>query len=110
MCLRLVEVARVTPPQMSDPNSYTHELNLTKSLLIVTALQKKEDLRAIRHIRRHQGRLVWEPLARLMIDKQVWDYAIERQGYDPRLVFCHPDILLSRPRPASTIARCAVFP
>lgn len=82
---------------MPNPNSYTHELNLIKSLLIVTALQKKEDLRAIRYIREYSRDLKWRPLAKLMIDKQVWAYAIERQSYDPRLVFCHPEILLFRP-------------
>ncbi len=33
----------------------------------------------------------------LMIDKDVWKYAVEERGFDPKLVFCHPDILLNAP-------------
>ncbi|MGH9436951.1 MAG: XcyI family restriction endonuclease, partial [Terriglobia bacterium] len=76
---------------------YTQELNLMRSLLIVTALQKREDDRAIRYIREYKSKLAWKPLVELMIDEEVWAYATERQRYDPRLVFSHPDILMSRP-------------
>lgn len=82
---------------MSSPNEYAHDLNLMRSLLIVTALQKGEDLRATRYIRQFKGHLSWEPLSGLMIDEEVWLYATNRQRYDPRLIFCHPDILLYQP-------------
>lgn len=83
---------------MSSPNEYAHNLNLTRSLLIVTALRKGEDLWATRAVRQFKGALTWEPLSGLMIDEEVWRYATNRQKYDPRIVFCHPDILRYQPR------------
>lgn len=82
---------------MPSPSEYNHNLTLMRSLLIVTALQKGEDLKAIQHIRRYKGKLTWEPLSELMIDEEVWQYATRKQNYDARLVFCHPSILLYRP-------------
>lgn len=32
-----------------------------------------------------------------MIDKEVWDYVVKEKHYDPKIVFCHPDILQHNP-------------
>ncbi|MGH9433978.1 MAG: hypothetical protein ACRD3T_20810, partial [Terriglobia bacterium] len=79
---------------MAEPTDYTHRLNLTRSLLIVTALQGHQDLKAIRLIRAFRKPVAWEPLGDLIIDKEVWKYAAGSKKYDPKLVFCHPDVLL----------------
>lgn len=78
-------------------NQYTKELRLIKSLLIVTSLQKYKDTQAIKLIKKFSGKLAWKPLSNLLIDAEVWKYAVETQGYDPKLVFCHPDVLLDKP-------------
>ncbi|MGI0013543.1 MAG: XcyI family restriction endonuclease [Nitrososphaera sp.] len=90
---------------MPQSNQYTERLRLVKSLLIVTSLQKRSDLNAVQLIRAFTGELKWKPLNKLLIDPQVWDYAVQTRHYDPKLVFCHPDILLSAP-PTSLYYRC----
>jgi hypothetical protein len=82
---------------MSTSSEYTEELRLIKSLLIVTSLQKKTDLKAIKIIKDFPGKLIWKPLNNLLIDLEVWRYVVKKQKYDPKLVFCHPDILLYKP-------------
>lgn len=82
---------------MPESNRYTDELRRLKSLLIVTSLQKRTDLQAVRLIREFSTELKWEPLNNLSIDPEVWEYAIVTQGYEPKLVFCHPDMLLYKP-------------
>jgi hypothetical protein len=32
-----------------------------------------------------------------MIDEDAWHYAVQVKGYDPKFVFCHPEILLNKP-------------
>lgn len=77
-------------------NDYTDNLRIIKSLLVVTSLQKRNDIKAVQHIRGYNETLIWEPLSDLMIDRDIWNFANEK-GYDPKLVFCHPKILLSKP-------------
>jgi len=78
-------------------NEYSDELRKIKSLLIVTSLQERKDLRAVRAIRSFRGNLDWKLLDQLLIDPESWDYAVEQRGFDPKLVFCHPDLLLGHP-------------
>ncbi|HBZ01991.1 MAG TPA: hypothetical protein DEO84_11800, partial [candidate division Zixibacteria bacterium] len=68
---------------------------MTRSLLIVTSLQKKRDIKALNIIRKFKKELNWEPLSSFLIDEKVWAYAIDQKGYDPKKVFCHPDVLLN---------------
>lgn len=35
--------------------------------------------------------------ASLGIDGQVWKYVVEQKEYDPKFVFCHPDVLMKVP-------------
>lgn len=79
---------------MDKPSEYTEELRRVRSLLIVTSLQKREDLAATRAIGDFDGKLFWKPLGNLLISPNVWKYVLESRGYDPKFVFCHPDILL----------------
>jgi hypothetical protein len=81
---------------MAKSNRYTEDLRLIKSLLIVTSLQKRNDLKAVQLIRAFPNKLSWEPLRNLLIDPEVWAYAAANH-YDPKLVFCHPDVLLYKP-------------
>lgn len=78
-------------------NSYTDNLRKIKSLLIVTSLQKKSDLKAFKFIEEFSDAIIWKPLSELMIDDDVWNYVIEEKKYLPKLVFCHPDILMTHP-------------
>lgn len=82
---------------MAKVTSYSDELRLIRSLLIVTSLQKRHDLKATEKIQKLKDSLDWEPLSDLMIDAEVWRYAVRDKGFDPRLVFCHPDVLLKIP-------------
>ena len=77
-------------------SGYTDDLRIIKSLLIVTSLQKRKDLKAIETIRKFSMPLSWKPLQELMIDADVWKYAAKK-GYDPKEVFCHPDVLINDP-------------
>jgi len=90
---------------MDESDQYTRDLRLTKSLLIVTSLQKRRDLQAIKYIKEYSGKLTWEPFSNFLIDPEVWEYAVNIQHFDPKLVFCHPDILLYRPS-TSLYYRC----
>ena len=83
---------------MAEPDSYSEDIRLFRSLLIVTALRDRKDLQVLEALRGFDGGLVWEPLSELMIDDEVWRYAVETMGYDPKLVFCHPEVLLHDPR------------
>ncbi len=82
---------------MAKLDPYTDELRRVKSLLIVSSLQKRADLRAIERIRQFNRALEWKPLSNLLIDAEVWKYVVTRKRHDPKLVFCHPDVLLSAP-------------
>ncbi|HHL40635.1 MAG TPA: XcyI family restriction endonuclease [Deltaproteobacteria bacterium] len=82
---------------MAETNQYTEDLRLIKSLLIVTSLQKRRDLHALKLIKKFAGKLRWKPYSNLLIDPEIWKYAVKTQGYDPKLVFCHPEVLLYEP-------------
>jgi hypothetical protein len=79
------------------PENYTEYLRQVKSLLIVTSLQKRDDIKAIQLIKGFSKDLIWEPFDDLMINTNVWNYVVNDQRYDPKLVFCHPDVILSNP-------------
>jgi len=76
---------------------YCEELRLTRSLLIVSSLRKRRDLRSAQLVQMYGGDLDWRPLRNLMVDEEVWAYVVEKQGYPPQLVFCHPEVLKSEP-------------
>lgn len=84
-------------------NNYTEELRKIKSLLIVTSLQKKADIKAWEFLKSYAPELEWN-LDQLGIESQVWDYITKKQSYAPQHVFCHPDLLMAY-RPASLYFR-----
>lgn len=53
--------------------------------------------KVIQQIRNFRSKLRWKPLQHLLIDSHVWDYTTRRRGYEPRLIFCHPDLLREIP-------------
>jgi hypothetical protein len=81
---------------MPRTNEYAEHLRRVRSLLIVTSLQKRADLKCVRRIKAFRKKLTWEPLEHLLIDRGVWEY-VSRKRYDPKLVFCHPSILEQEP-------------
>jgi lysophospholipase L1-like esterase len=82
---------------MAETNEYTEDLRRIRSLLVVTSLQKRDDLKAVKLIRAYTGKLKWKPFSNMLIDAGVWRYAVEKRGYDPKCVFCHPDVLQAHP-------------
>lgn len=80
-----------------DSSDYKEHLRLTRSLLIVSSLQERQDRKVLELVEAYGGPLTWQPLHDLMIDADVWTYIVDTQGYDPKLVFCHPDVLKATP-------------
>jgi len=83
---------------MHGSKKYKDELRLLKSVSIVSSLQKVADQKALNDIKQFYGQLNWKPLNELSIDKKIWDYIVKKQKYDPKLIFCHPDVILSNPK------------
>jgi len=79
-----------------NTKDYIRDLRLTKSLFIVSSLQKRKDLIAKEVIDKYNKSLNYKPLKNYLIEKDAWDY-ISKLGLKPQLVFCHPDILLHFP-------------
>lgn len=78
-------------------DSYSDNLRKIKSLLIVTSLQKRTDLKVFEILRLIELDLRWEPFSNYMIDRDAWEYVTTERKYDPKFVFCHPDILIAKP-------------
>ena len=78
-------------------DSYSDNLRKVKSLLIVTSLQKRTDIKAFELLRELEITLNWESLSKLMIDKETWDYVTIDKKYDPKFVFCHPETIAKLP-------------
>jgi hypothetical protein len=78
-------------------NKYSENLRKVKSLLIVTSLQKKADLKVFEALKNLNIELEWFPLSNFMIDDEVWEYVTIEKKYDPQLVFCHPKVLIALP-------------
>ena len=83
--------------QVPQTHKYEELLRYTRSLLIVTSLKQRRDVKAYESLRSFHGALVWEPLNELMIDADVWRYAVRLKKYDPKCIFCHPDVLMYDP-------------
>jgi len=66
---------------MADPRDYSHELNLIKSIELVTALQKKNDLKVLRYLNEYKRTLEWKPFSNLMIEEEVWNYVVNTLGW-----------------------------
>lgn len=77
--------------------SYTDNLRKIKSLLIVTSLQKRNDIKAFNLVQSMNIELQWQPLTNFMIDEEAWQYIIKTRDYDPKLVFCHPEVIKNEP-------------
>ncbi len=78
-------------------NSYSDNLRRVRSLLIVTSLQKREDIKVFKALKKLEIELSWTPLSKYMIDLEIWEYVTKEKKYDPKLVFCHPEIIRTLP-------------
>jgi len=76
-------------------DSYSDNLRKVKSLLIVTSLQKRADLKAYKTLAKLKIDLDWMPLSNLMIEEEVWEYVTQERKYDPKFVFCHPEVVIA---------------
>lgn len=77
---------------MSD---YRDELRRIRSIQLTASLQKRADQHVQQLIRDFRADLNWKNTRGLLIEPAVWEYVRER--YDPKLVFCHPDVLVQIP-------------
>ncbi len=77
--------------------AYVEELRRIKSVLIVTVLQKRQDLEAAKLLKAFKAKLNWGPLVELGIGPDAWDVVINQLRYDPKSVFCHPAVLKYNP-------------
>lgn|GEM_PF-1109910 len=77
-------------------NDYESEIHLLRSTLIVSSLQKRNDLRAQCDIQEYAEELDWEPLSEHEILPEAWKH-VEDLHLPPRLVFCHWRILSASP-------------
>ena len=66
-------------------------------MLIVSSLQKRADVHALSLIQSFKRKVEWKPLSNLLIETGAWKYVVIDKKFDPKLVFCHPDVLLDRP-------------
>ena len=55
-------------------DKYSENLRKVKSLLIVTSLQKKNDLKVFEALKNLEIEPEWMPLSNFMIDDEVWKY------------------------------------
>lgn len=78
-------------------DSYYDNLRKIKSLLIVTSLQIKEDLKAFKTIENLKIDLDWSNISGYMIDDEVWEYVVQEKKYDPKFVFCNPEVIKEKP-------------
>lgn len=77
-------------------DNYSDNLRKVKSLLIVTSLQKRNDIKAFNLVQSVNIELTWESLSNLMIDQDTWEYVVNNKKYDPKLVFCHPEVIKNK--------------
>jgi len=78
-------------------NEYTDTLRKIKAQLLVSTLQRKKDELALKAVKSVRHKLDWKEESDLMIDIEVWKYVVEDLRYDPKLVFCHPVVLMENP-------------
>ena len=68
-------------------NKYSENLRKVKSLLIVTSLQKKSDLKVFEALKNLEIEPEWQPLSDIMIDDEVWKYVTIKKNMIPNLFF-----------------------
>ena len=76
--------------------SYIEDLRLTKSLLVVTRLQKRPDVAARKLIQGFTKPLGFKPLQDFMIEERAWHH-VQDLRIKPQMVFCHPEVLMAHP-------------
>lgn len=69
----------------------------SKSAAARRSVPENRFTKVIQQIREFRPKLRWKPLQHLLIDSHVWDYTTRRRGYEPKLIFCHPDLLREIP-------------
>ncbi len=60
-------------------NKYTDNLRKVKSLLIVTSLQKKADLKVFEALKNLDTKMDWYPLSNFMIEDEIWEYVVNEK-------------------------------
>lgn len=72
---------------------YVDSQRTIRAALIANRLKQAPDSLAYERIVAFDGPLDWEPLAELGISRDVFGRVSGALGLDPKLVFCHPEIL-----------------
>jgi len=82
----------------AQSNDYVTELRKVRAILIVSKLKESADHLALDLIERSNDAVNWNFRRQIGVDDEAWAYVTETLGADPKLVFCHPDILRKHPR------------
>jgi hypothetical protein len=77
---------------------YVTELRKIRAILITSRLKDKFDIVALEIIQKYEKKLDWSNRSEIGIDEEAWDYVKKTLDADPKLVFCHPDVLIQDPR------------
>lgn len=63
--------------------------------------RKKIDIKTFKLLEKLEIDLKWNSKSDLMINDEIWDYIVNVRRYDPKLVFCHPDVIKIQPTASS---------
>jgi len=77
-------------------SEYTDSLRRIKSQLLASTLQRRKDIVAFTVVKKAKD-VKWDSRGQLMIDEDVWRYVVNQMKYEPKHVFCHPDVLVENP-------------
>ncbi|MEW9806432.1 XcyI family restriction endonuclease [Mesorhizobium marinum] len=78
-------------------DDYVTALRKIRAILITSKLKERLDQIARGNLDGFAEELDWSKLDELGIDEDAWKYVTQQLGIDPKVVFCHPDILSHDP-------------
>ena len=79
-----------------------------RSAVIAERLRQRTDLQ-LRHLIEEAGEFAFQPLEQLAISQQAWQH-VAASGFDPKMVFAHPDLLRRNPRASEYYRGIALLP
>ena len=80
-----------------------------RSGLLAERIRQRTDVELRQWITDFSGKVAFSDLADLMISQKAWDY-VTSCGFDPKLVFAHPELLRRNPRISEYFRGMALLP
>ena len=80
-----------------------------RSTMLAERIRQRTDLELRQWIADFDGKLDFSHLADLMISQDAWDY-VASCGFDPKLVFAHPNLIQQNPRVSEYYRGVALLP